>query len=227
MDNDPFAGKLGQWMLRCTSYWQSILRIGIPFIFVVRGINYVQFQMASRKSGAKYPYPFPSELIVDVCIVLFVSAVFCWLIRKLSALEQSNQLPLPWKGCWLHRSRAICVLAMAFWIFPLTEAVLEITGILHPKVDWLAVPLYGVGIWFFATLVTDCKRRLERLFYCIGIVQMSIVAAHAAIPMSAVVTRFCEFADATLSAIEIVLSGTILLWHFRKRMDGSDSREPT
>ena len=92
MDSDPFAGKLGQWMLRCTSYWQSILRVGIPLIFVVRGINYVQFRMAARKSGAKYPYSFPSELIVDVCIVLFVSAVFCWLARKLAALKQNNQL---------------------------------------------------------------------------------------------------------------------------------------
>ena len=79
-------------MLRCTSYWQSILRVGIPLIFVVRGINYVQFRMAARKSGAKYPYSFPSELIVDVCIVLFVSAVFCWLARKLAALKQNNQL---------------------------------------------------------------------------------------------------------------------------------------
>jgi len=227
MDNDPFAGKLGQWMLKCTSYWQSVLRVGIPFTLAVHGIAYVEFRSEARNFGAKYPYFFPGEFIADVCIVLFVSAVFCWLTRKLSALEQSNQLPLPWRGCWLHRSRATCVLAMAFWTFPLTGAVLEITGTLHPKVDWLAVPVYGVGIWLLATLVTDCKRRLERLFYGIGIVQMSIVAAHTAIPMSAVVTRFCEFADATLSAIEIVLSGTILLWHFRKRMDDSDSREPT
>jgi hypothetical protein len=87
MDNDPFAGEFGQWWLKCTSYWQSILRIGIPFILVVRGSNYVQFRMAARESGAKYPYPFPSELIVDVCVVLFVSAVFCWLTRKLAALK--------------------------------------------------------------------------------------------------------------------------------------------
>lgn len=90
MDNDLFAGKLGQWMLKRRSYWQSILRIGIPFIFLIRGINYVQFRMATRKSGAKYPYPFPSEFIVDVCIVLFVSAVFWWLTRKLAMLKQRH-----------------------------------------------------------------------------------------------------------------------------------------
>jgi len=70
MDNDPFAGKFGQWILKCTSYWQSIFRVGIPAILVVRGIDYVQFRMAARKAGAKYPYPFPSEFIVDVCILL-------------------------------------------------------------------------------------------------------------------------------------------------------------
>jgi hypothetical protein len=56
---------------------------------------------------------------------------------------------------------------------------------------------------------------------------MSFLAALAAISMSTAITRFCEFVIATLSAIEIVLIATVLLWHFRTRIDGSDSKEPT
>lgn len=227
MDNDPFAGKLGQWWLKCTSYWQSILRIGIPVTLAVHGIAYLEFRTEARNFGAKYPYFFPGEFIADVCIVLFVSAVFCWMARKFAALKQKNQLNLPRIQCLLHSSRANCVFAIAFWTCTLTFAVLDITGILHPKVELSSILVYGVGIWFFADLAKDCKQRLERLIYCIGVVQMSILATHAVIPASIAVTRFSQFADATLSAIEIVLSGAILLWHFRARMDGSDSREST
>ena len=229
MDHDPFAGKLGQWMLKCTSYWQSILRIGIPFTLAVHGIAYVEFRSEARNFGAKYPYFFPGEFIADVCIVLFVSAVFCWLTRRLAALEQSNELPLPWKGCWLHRSRAICVLAMAFWIYSLIATVLEMTGILHAKVDWLVILVSGPGIWFSIVFAKECNQRLERFVYYIWAVQMSIISARAVIPMSeaGMWLWFCEFMAATLSAIGIVLSGIILLRHFRKRVDGSDSREPT
>lgn len=92
MDNDPFAGKLGHYWLKCTSYWQAVIRIGIPFTLMVRGINYVQFRMSVRSSGAKYPYPFPSEFIVDICVILFVSAVFWWLTRRLATLRKNNEL---------------------------------------------------------------------------------------------------------------------------------------
>lgn len=229
MDNDPFAGKLGQYWLKCASYWQAILRIGIPLILIVRGINYVEFRMAVRHSGARSPYflSFWSEFIIDISIALVVSAVFCWMVRKFAALRQKNQLVLPHIQCLLHSSRASCVFAIAFWTCTLTLAVLEITGIVHSKVDLSSILVYGVAIWLFATFAKDCKQRLERLIYCIGVVQMSILAIHAVIPASIAVTRFSQFADATLSAIEIVLSGAILLWHFRTRMDGSDSREST
>jgi hypothetical protein len=135
----------------------------------------------------------------------------------------------PCRGCWLHRSIAMCVSAIAFWIYWLIVAALEMMGVFHPKADWLLVPAYGVVIWLFATFAAECKQRLERWFYCVGIAQEAILAACAAIPMLDVGRRlwFCEFMNATLSAIEIVLSGTILLWHFRTRMDGSHSKEPT
>lgn len=227
MDNDPFAGKLGQWMLKCTSYWQSILGVGIPFIVVVRGITYVQFQMATRKSGAKYPYFFPSELIVDVCIVLFVSAVFCWLTRRLAELKENNQLPVPFRRCWLHRSRATCVLAMALWIYLLTSEILEMKGVLHPKADWLVILISGPGIWVSVIFAKECNQRLERLVYCILAVQMSIISARAVIPTSEAGMWFYEVTNATLCAVEIVLTGIILLRHFHTPMNGSDSREST
>lgn len=227
MDNDPFAGKLGQWMLKCTSYWQSILRIGIPFTLAVHGIAYLEFRTEARNFGAKYPYFFPGEFIADVCIVLFVSAVFWWLTRRLVQLKENNQLPVPCRGCWLHRSRALCVLAMALWIYLLTSEILEMRGILHPKADWLVILISGPGIWVSVILAKECNQLLERLFYCILAVLMSIITARAVIPMSEAGMWFCEFTNATLSAIGVVLSGAILLWHFRTRMDGSDSRDST
>lgn len=125
MDNDPFAGRLGQYWLKCTSYWQAVLRVGIPLIVIVRGINYVEFRMAVRHSGARYPYflSFWSEFIIDICIVLVVSAVFCWMVRKFAALKQKNQLVLPHIQCLLHSSRTNCVFAIAFWTFRLTFTV--------------------------------------------------------------------------------------------------------
>lgn len=92
MDNDPFAGRLGQYWLKCTSYWQSILRIGIPFTLAVHGIAYLEFRTEARNFGAKYPYFFPGEFIADVCIVLFVSAVFWWLTRRLVELKENNSV---------------------------------------------------------------------------------------------------------------------------------------
>lgn len=122
---------------------------------------------------------------------------------------------LPSRGCWLHRSRAICVFVVAFWTYLLTASVLEIIGTLHPSAHRILLPLWGLGIWSFATCAAQCRQRVERLFYYVGIVQMSILAFHDVIPTSVVVTRFSQFADAALSAIEIILTLAILLWHFR------------
>ena len=140
-----------------------------------------------------------------------------------------NSDTLPCRGCWLHRSRAICVLAMAFWMYSLTGAILEMTGTFHPKADWLVILCSGPGIWFAAIFARECNQRLERLIYCVLAVQMSIISARAVIPISEVALRlwFCESVNATLSAIEIVLTGTILLSHLRTRMEHSDSKEPT
>lgn len=140
-----------------------------------------------------------------------------------------NSNTSPCRGCWLHRSIAICVFAVAFWIYWLIVAALEMMGVVHPKADWLLVLVYGVVIWFFATCAIECRQHLERWFYCVGIAQEAILAACAAVPMLDVGRRLwsCEFIDATLSVIEIVLSLKILLWHLRTRMDGSDSKEPT
>ena len=130
--------------------------------------------------------------------------------------RNSDSFPCRW--CWLHRSKTVCAFAMALWIYSLIGAVFQMRGSLHPNPDWLLVPGCGIGIWFFANCVAECKQRSERLFYCIGIVEISIIAVRAVIPMSkAGMLWSFGLAEATLSVIGVVLSGIILMWHFRVR----------
>ena len=90
MDDDAFSGKFGKWMLKCTHYWQCVLRFGLPFIVAVRGIAYLEFRVKAGGSGVRYPYPFPFEFVVDVCVMLFVSTLWWWVMRKLAALSSKS-----------------------------------------------------------------------------------------------------------------------------------------
>lgn len=137
----------------------------------------------------------------------------------------SKMLPLA-TGCWLHRSRAICFFALACWTLAFISGVVDLAGVnaLHPARDRLLILPYSMGVWFFADLAKGCKQPLERLFYCVGIVYSVISGARAVIPMSSVAIWVCQFLNAALSAIEIALSGAIVLWHFRVRTRGPDSQ---
>lgn len=90
MHDDVFAGRFGQWMLKCTRYWQCVLRVGLPFIVLVGAVTYLEFRAKAGRSGARYLYIFPFEFIVDVCIMLFIPAVFWWLARRLAASSSKS-----------------------------------------------------------------------------------------------------------------------------------------
>jgi hypothetical protein len=87
MDDDA---KFGKWMLKYTNYWQCVLRFGLPLILVVRGITYLEFRLRAGKTGMRYPYPFPFEFAVDICVMLFASTLWWWVMRKLVALSSKS-----------------------------------------------------------------------------------------------------------------------------------------
>jgi len=137
----------------------------------------------------------------------------------------SKMLPLAME-CWLHRSQAICFIALAFWTYSLVSGVLSLVGVsvIHPRTDSFFILGYLIGIWLFATLGKSCKQPLERLFYSIGILDFIIRGACGVIPASGAGIWLCQFPNIALSAIEIALSGAIVLWHFSMRTSRSDSQ---
>ena len=127
--------------------------------------------------------------------------------------------------CWLYRRRSIALFALAFWIYAFIHGVLRLSGAGAPHVvrGRLVALIYFVGIWLFGSLAKSCKRPLERSFYLIGLVPFVVLGACAVSPLSESGIWALLLLNAVFSAIEIVLSGAIVLWHFRTRMDRSDS----
>ena len=82
-----------------------------------------------------------------------------------------------------------------------------------------------MGVWFFAELARQCRQRLERLFYCIGMVDCIILSALAVIPMSTVATWVFYFLNVGLCATEIALSAAVILWHSHVRTREPDSQQ--
>lgn len=137
-----------------------------------------------------------------------------------------SKMPPLARECWLHRRRSICLFALAFWTFSIIHQVLDMgKPYTFPSTEDRIVMLsYAMGIWIFATLAKDCKQLLERLFYCVGIVDFAIVGIRGAIPMSGVAVWACSLLNTALSAIEIALCLAILLGHFRVRTPKPDSQ---
>lgn len=128
------------------------------------------------------------------------------------------------RECWLHRSRAICAFALAFWTLVFLLSVGDLAGIsaIRPQMDRISIVAYTSGVWLFGQLADRCGQKLERLFYMVGAGDSLILCARAAISMPGRVLWVGRFLNAALSATEIALSGAIILWHFRSR--GTNSR---
>jgi hypothetical protein len=46
---------LDRLSLKCTNYWQSVLRFGLPVVILYRGTDYVGFHMTAGNVGLRYP----------------------------------------------------------------------------------------------------------------------------------------------------------------------------
>jgi hypothetical protein len=55
-------------------YWQSVLRFGIPWIIVYRGIDYLCFRIANRNSGIRYDWWL--LIIIDIPLIFVAPALW-------------------------------------------------------------------------------------------------------------------------------------------------------
>jgi hypothetical protein len=77
------TGILDRWILHCTNYWQSVLRIGLPFIILYRGFSYAMFRIIAGNFA--WSYPWRRIVIPDVVYMFLVSTILWVLARQLAA----------------------------------------------------------------------------------------------------------------------------------------------
>jgi hypothetical protein len=85
----PFTGRLGQGSLKCAHYWQSVLRVGLPFIILYRGVNYAVFWAVVGTGG--WSYPWRAAVAVDIPLVFLVSTLWWVFMREIAAWKRKNQ----------------------------------------------------------------------------------------------------------------------------------------
>ena len=61
------------------SYWRSVLRAGLPFIFIYHLIDYF---VSRASTGVGFRYPAWFEVMSDVVVVLAVSALHLWRVNS-------------------------------------------------------------------------------------------------------------------------------------------------
>ncbi|HXU19462.1 MAG TPA: hypothetical protein VN788_02650 [Verrucomicrobiae bacterium] len=62
-----------------SSFWQSLLRFGLPFILIYYLVNYIIFRVTLKNTGLQYPWK--SAVIPDVFFMFLVSAVW-WIVMR-------------------------------------------------------------------------------------------------------------------------------------------------
>jgi hypothetical protein len=123
------------------------------------------------------------------------------------------------RECPLHSSRVICLGAVVVC----SAALVLDVNVPHNFVDYWGTYVFAVSIFVFFDAARCCKRLIERLFYCVCLVYCLILGIESTIPMSGPAHRTCQLLRIALCAIGIALSGSILIWHFRRRSRGENS----
>jgi len=90
----PRTWTLEQISLRCSSYWQSVLRFGLPATVLYRGIDYAAFRIITGKPRLLYP-SWRAVAIMDISLMLLLSAIWWGLMRQIAASKRKNQGPIP------------------------------------------------------------------------------------------------------------------------------------
>jgi len=76
-----FTNKVIQGSLKCASYWQSMLRFGLPWTITYRGIHYLMFRLAGGDSLGHYPWLF--FLPLDIFVMFVMSTVWWGFMREI------------------------------------------------------------------------------------------------------------------------------------------------
>jgi cytochrome c biogenesis factor len=136
-------------------------------------------------------------------------------------MEPNFDMPHSAKECFLHRSLAISVVAFALSAYLLADTVLNSARPDFPYVRRAPFFILGplMGVWLLATLAQRCKQLRERLFYSAGTVYFVALSVRTVLPLSPSAIRVCALLDLALGATGVALSGTIVLWHLRMRMN--------
>lgn len=89
MRGELFTRKLVQGSLRCANYWQSVLRFGLPWVILYRGMDYAGFRITTGNTGL--PYPWRVAAITDIPVMFLVSTLWWALMREIAAWQRKNQ----------------------------------------------------------------------------------------------------------------------------------------
>ena len=89
MPPKPFTLSLQQISLKCTSFWKSVLRFGLPFVVLYRGIDYLIFRITTGEVGLRYPWR--AMVTINVLLMLLVSAIWWGLMRQVAAWNKDKR----------------------------------------------------------------------------------------------------------------------------------------
>ena len=117
------------------------------------------------------------------------------------------------KACLLHNNRVVCLCAVALCSAALVRALVLLN--VNPNHNYWVTYASAAAIWVFFDFARHCKRLVERSFYCVGLVYYLILGVQSAIPISGAAFWTAQLFKAALCAIDIALSGSILIWHLR------------
>jgi hypothetical protein len=87
--NELFSSRLTRISYKFDTFGKSVVRFGLPWVILYRGIDYLSFRMTLGKAGL--PYPWRMVLAMDLPIMLVVSAVWWGLMREISIWKRKNQ----------------------------------------------------------------------------------------------------------------------------------------
>jgi hypothetical protein len=71
------------------SFWQSVLRFGIPSVIIYNSIDYAVFRISTANSGLKYHWALTIESSIPLIFV--VSTLWWLLMREIAAWRRKNR----------------------------------------------------------------------------------------------------------------------------------------
>ena len=74
--------------LKCSNYWQSVLRFGLPFVVLYRGVDYAAFRITAKSTVLRYPWR--ADLVIDLGVMFVVAALWWLIMREIAAWKQKS-----------------------------------------------------------------------------------------------------------------------------------------